>query len=95
MAFMYHMVSQFKSKINTMVTNSRKVKITCGNDEFVVKGVVLTKMGSNGRLDLWKQIFYLVKNYAFTTNSSLPQVIFTFLEFVTIVFILDLNCDTI
>jgi len=28
-----------------MVTNSRKVKITCGNDEFVVKGVVFDKDG--------------------------------------------------
>jgi len=48
-----------------MVTNSRKVKITCGNDEFVVKGVVFDKDGVlTGGFDLWKQIFYLYMKVA-------------------------------
>ena len=69
------MVSQFKSKINTMVTNSRKVKITCGNDEFVVKGVVFDKDGVlTGGFDLWKQIFYLYMKVASQKGLCVEKV---------------------
>jgi len=69
------MLSQFEPKINTMVTNSRRVKLTCKNDIFVVRGVVFDKDGVlTGGFDLWKQIFSVYVKKALQKGLHIEKV---------------------